>query len=102
MGAGHNRLRAFVPPAICEFNLGNICRGAVRHTSLPLGLLGLPSPEESCHVVGTRQGACDTELSACSCADGASGAFCETVDQEGFAQLMFTGRCERPAGTPLQ
>ena len=33
MGAGHNRLRAFVPPAICEFNLGNICRGAVRHTS---------------------------------------------------------------------
>ena len=65
LNLGHNRLSGYIPPGICEENACNVCRGA---------------------------GVCDSDVQACTCADGATGNFCEDVDQEAFKQLMFNNR----------
>jgi hypothetical protein len=65
LNLGHNLLSPYIPVEICEENACNVCRGA---------------------------GACDPQIQACSCADGATGSFCENIDQEAFAQLMFNNR----------
>lgn len=65
LNLGYNLLNNYIPPGICEENACNVCRGA---------------------------GVCDQDVAACTCADGATGAFCEEVDQAGFAQLMFNNR----------
>jgi Leucine-rich repeat (LRR) protein len=65
LNLGYNRLSNYIPAGICEENACNVCRGA---------------------------GVCDQDASACTCADGATGVFCEEIDQDGFAQLMFNNR----------
>merc|ERR1712166_1016800 len=54
--------KAAVPERLCDIQAGNICRGG---------------------------GACVEKT--CACADGASGMFCEVIDNNAIGVLTFTG-----------